>query len=101
MAARDFVVKWLGEGVARKIEQFVNGVIFEEQSVTCPRCGRLVPAALVVEREVCPVCQEKATNRTMIDALEAQKTAAQAAGTAAINDAQELERRLSTVRKRD
>lgn len=99
MAARDFVVRWFGEKVAQKIEQFVNSTIFEAQTVTCPKCARPVPAALVIEREACPVCQQPATKGAMIEALEAEKRAAQAVGLAAINQAQELERRLSAKRK--
>jgi len=101
MAARDFVVKWLGERVAQKIEQFVNGTIFGDETVTCPKCGRPVPAALVVERKTCPVCQEKATKEAVIEALEAEKRAAQAAGTASINEAQELDRRLSNLLRKE
>ena len=87
MAARDFVVRWFGEKVTQKIEGFVNGMIFGEQSVTCPRCGRPVPAALVVERAACPVCQQEATDQTIIEALEVEKRAALAAGSDAINEA--------------
>jgi hypothetical protein len=101
MAARDFVVRWFGEKVARRIENFVNGTIFGEQSVTCPKCGRPVPAALVVEREACSVCQENAADKTMMDALEAEKRAALAAGTDAIPAVEELDRRLSARRSSD
>jgi len=98
MAARDWVCRWFGEGVARKIETFINDTIFGEQTVTCPQCGRPVPAALVVEREACPVCQAGATNETMIEALEAEKRAAQAAGSVADNQVEEMERRLLAKR---
>jgi hypothetical protein len=101
MAFRDVVVRWLGERVARRIEQFVNGTIFGMDDVTCPMCGTLVPAALVVEREACPVCQQAADNQTMIQALEVEKRAAQSEGSEAINEAEGIERKLSTRRPKD
>jgi rubrerythrin len=61
MAARDLVVKWFGEAVARKIEQFVDGTLFGDDLATCPRCGTPVAATFITERGECPICGAKST----------------------------------------
>ena len=99
---RDVVVRWLGEGVARKIERFVDGTIFGEKTfLTCPQCKTPVAATLISERGACPLCGAQGTKETMIEALEARKRAAMAAGEAATKDVEEIDRQLSAMRKKD
>jgi hypothetical protein len=98
MGFRDVVVGWFGEGVARKVEQFVDGVVFEDDLITCRTCARPVAAALMSERGQCPVCGTPACKETMIETLEAQKRAALASGSDAINLVEEIDRRLIMLR---
>ncbi len=95
---RDVVVRWFGEGVARKIEQFVDGQVFREPLVTCQKCGRLVAAELFSLGR-CPVCDATATKDTMIEALEARKRDVQEASKAADNEAHDIDRQLSALRR--
>jgi uncharacterized Zn finger protein (UPF0148 family) len=99
MALRDVVVGWFGEGVARRIEQFVDGTVFGDDFVTCPQCRTPVAATLITERGVCPVCRTIATNDLSIEALEARKRTAMAAAQAANNEVEEIERLLNAKRK--
>ena len=100
MAARDFVVGWLGESVAQKIEQFVEGQVFGDTFVTCPQCKMPVAAALISERQECPICGAMATKETKIEALEARRRAALAAGADAAKEVEEIDRQLLTMRKK-
>ena len=99
MAARAWVVRWFGEGVARRIEQFVEGQVFGDTFVTCPHCSTPVAATFIAERGECPVCGTAATKETKIEALEAKRAAALAAGGDANKEVEEIERKLLALRK--
>ena len=98
MAARDWVVRWFGESVARRIEQFVEGGIFGDEFVTCRQCSTPVAAAFISERKKCPVCGARASQEMMIESLEARKAAAMAAGGDANEEVEEIDRRLAVIR---
>ena len=94
-----WVVRWFGEGVARKIEQFVDGAVFQDSFVICPQCETPVAATLIAERDgLCPICRTVATNDLTVEALEARKGAALAAGEVAHNDVAEIDRLLEARR---
>ena len=99
MAARTWVVKWFGEGVARKIEQFVDGLVFQDEFVTCGHCSTPVAAALITERGECPICRTATSSETIIELLEVRRRAALAAGDAANNEVKEIDQKLLSLRK--
>jgi uncharacterized protein (UPF0212 family) len=98
MGFRDVVVGWFGEAVARRIEAFVEGELFGDSMVMCPKCARPVAAAFISGRQECPVCGVKATDAMMIEALEARRRTALAAGSDAISEVEEIDRRLIMLR---
>ena len=100
MAARAWVVRWFGEGVARSIEQFVEGNLFGDEFITCPQCQTPVAATLMAEWRMCPICRKSATNETMIEALKARRAAALEASSAANKQVEEIERELLVMRKK-
>ncbi len=99
MALRDVVVRFLGESVARRIEQFVEGEFFGDELLPCPACATPVASAYICERGMCPVCGATAGQETVIIALEARRRAAQEAGAAAIREMEEIDRELSHLRQ--
>ena len=100
MAARDLVVRWLGEGVAQKIEQFVEGQIFGDSMVRCRQCKTPIAATFLAERKECQVCGARATKEMLIEALEAQKRTLLAAGSAVEKEVEEIDK-LLVLRKRE
>lgn len=98
MGFRNVVVRLLGESVAQRIEQFVEGKVFNDTMVTCPACGRLVATDYLCERRVCPVCGAAVGQETIVNALEARRRTAQEAGAAVNKEVEEIDRRLSEMR---
>ncbi len=63
MTLRQWLVRFFGENVARKIEEFMDGSVFGDPLVACPQCGRLSSATMIGKWKMCPVCHAPAAEQ--------------------------------------